>query len=412
MRALLITPFWRRHNHLSVVRTERFVRWLKSDGWEVVLVRAGEADQVFERPWGIEIAIRDPLGLHPEQAEASAQQAQKQYSRVTQLAAALLFNPDPGILWARRAAKHPVVLEHGKNADIVLSSNPPESAHLCAARLARRLNAKLLIDMRDGWLDEPLKPLLQTSQLQRIREGRLERRLLDQAEKIFVTSEVWKELLCERLPFCADKVVVLTNGYPYPVPEITAASNRESKASLSLLYAGKLTLSRSTQKASLLLAPLLAGVRKFEETGRIEFMGEMAASDLEEFDSWKPRFAETGWSLTVSSAVPRDEVQAKLNNADGLLLLCEALAAVPAKFYEYLAAAKPLFAVSPKGSAVARMGDGLPNFFHVESNKPEEFENLAAHKFLEACKNRQTGFPMPDRYTDQYLSKVFLAHVR
>ena len=274
------------------------------------------------------------------------------------MAAALLFNPDPGILWARRAARHPLVLEHGKNADIVLSSSPPESAHFCAARLSKQLSAKLMIDMRDGWLDEPLKPLLQTSQLQRIREGRLERRILRQANKIFVTSEVWKELLTERLPFTGEKVVVLTNGYPYPEPDITSTSNRDSNEPLSLLYAGKLSLSRSTQKASLLLAPLLAGVRKFEKAGRIEFMGEMAASDLEELDSWKPQFAETGWSLTVSSAVPRDEVQAKLNKADGLLLLCEAQAAVPAKIYEYLAVAKPLFAVAPKGSAVERMGMG------------------------------------------------------
>ena len=412
MKALLITPFWRRPNHLSAVRTERFIRWLKRDGWEIVLVRAGETDQAYEQPWGVEIGIRDPLGLHPERQETSAQQATKQYSRSTQLAAALLFNPDPGILWTRRAANHPLVLEHGKDADIVLSSSPPESAHLCAENLAKQLNAKLVVDMRDGWLDEPLKPLLQTSQLQRTREGRLERRILRQADKIFVTSDVWQELLTARLPFTGEKVVVLTNGYPYPEPDITATSNRESKEPLSLLYAGKLSLSRSTQKASLLLAPLLAGMRRFEKAGRIEFMGEMAASDLEELDSWKPRFAETGWSLTVSSAVPRDEVQAKLNKADGLLLLCEAQAAVPAKIYEYLAAAKPLFAVSPKGSAVARMGTGLPHFFHVASNQREDSENLAAQRFLEACKDRQTGFPVPDRYTDQHLSEIFLTHVR
>ena len=143
MKALLIAPFWRRPNHLSAVRTERFIRWLKSDGWEIVLVRAGEMDQVFEQPWGVEIAIKDPLGLHPEQTAASEHQAQKQYSRSTQLAAALLFNPDPGILWARRAARHPLVLEHGKNADIVLSSSPPESAHLCAARSVKTSRRKV-----------------------------------------------------------------------------------------------------------------------------------------------------------------------------------------------------------------------------------------------------------------------------
>lgn len=55
---------------------------------------------------------------------------------------------------------HPLVLAHAAGAAVVISSSPPESTHIGSVRLADALDAKLLVYLRDGWLDEPLKPYL------------------------------------------------------------------------------------------------------------------------------------------------------------------------------------------------------------------------------------------------------------
>ena len=159
--------------------------------------------------------VRDPLGLHGDPPEdAKNRQTPREYNALVRLAALLAFNPDPAILWSRAMARHPEVLKYGAGARFVLSSSPPESAHVGTALLARRLRAELVVDMRDGWLDEPLKEVLERSALQRWREGRLEKRVLERADRIFVTSETWKTMLAARLPFTRHKTTVLTNCYP------------------------------------------------------------------------------------------------------------------------------------------------------------------------------------------------------
>ena len=389
---------------------ERFIRWLNNDGCEVILLRAGGVDKVTNQTWGTEIAVRDPLGLHPEEQDVAAPHTDKEYSPLVTLAASLLFNPDPGILWARRAARHPLVLEHGQNADFVLSTSPPESAHLCAATLAKKLRTKLMVDMRDGWMDEPLKPSLMTSRLQRFREGRLEKKVLSQADSIFVTSVVWQELLVERLPCCTGKTVVLTNCYPADFTNPSVSSN---KTPLTILYAGKLSLSRSTQKASLLLAPLLSGINLVEQKGSIEFMGKMAQEDLEEIAVWTPRFAEAGWRIVVSPAVPMQQAREKIAQASGLLLLCEAHAALPAKLFEYLAARKPIMSVGPPCSALERTVVDIPQFFHIDSSaQAESLDNEKVKSFLDECVMGSVDYLLPEAYSEDYVAKEFLTHVR
>ncbi|MCP4277846.1 MAG: glycosyltransferase family 4 protein, partial [Gammaproteobacteria bacterium] len=220
-----------------------------------------------------------------------------------------LFNPDPGILWARAAASHPAVQKLATGALFVLSSSPPESAHIGAATLAKKLRAELIIDMRDGWLDEPLKSLLHDSRLQRWREGRLERSILQQADKIFVTSPVWKTLLEDRLPFTHDKTVVLTNAYP---PEdlfnIKQARKRSVNGPIRLVHAGRFTGSSLSRRVRHLLEPLLMGLGVTVTPGIVTLLGRLETADLEEVSHLQSRFQSKGWTIELEDAVPREEL--------------------------------------------------------------------------------------------------------
>src|SRR5690606_12470965 len=106
-----------------------------------------------------------------------------------------------------------------------------------------------IMDMRDGWLDEPMKPLLRNNSFQKYREGRLEKRFVERATYITLTSENWKELLTKRYPEIKSKVIVLPNTYPEFAGEAPVSTNDgelliDGKESYTLVHAGRLSSSR------------------------------------------------------------------------------------------------------------------------------------------------------------------------
>jgi hypothetical protein len=196
-RVVLVAPFWNRPGHVGVYRVERFLRWLEADGMSVVLVRAASEEWVTSRPWGVEIAVRDPFRFYPDRAPDHTAPHTRKASHIRRAVALALFNPDPTVVWARCMARHPAVLAHASGADLVLASSPPESVLVGAARLADRIGAGFVADLRDGWLDEPDRVVLSWGWRRRL-EARLEARILGRAGAILVTSNRWKELLVKR----------------------------------------------------------------------------------------------------------------------------------------------------------------------------------------------------------------------
>jgi hypothetical protein len=217
-KAVLFIPFWRMAGHVGNNRVDRFKRWLSEAGYELVIVCAGTHEEIRNEHWGQEITVVDRLGLHPEATSVEATTPSRKPNKLRRALAYWLFNPDPAVVWAKAAARHPKVVAATQGARFILSSSPPDSAHVGAWMLSKQTGVQHIMDMRDGWLDEPLKPLLHTSALRRWLEERLESRIAHHAKAIQVTSDVWKELFDARYPHLTHKVYVLTNGYPAQMP--------------------------------------------------------------------------------------------------------------------------------------------------------------------------------------------------
>lgn len=409
-KAIIIEPFWGHPQRVSVLRVERFVRWLATQGVEIILVRAGKSDRVQDLPWGKEITVRDPLRVYGDVVEGNYTVPVRRPNPLRRWLAVWMLCPDTGVVWARRAAHHPLVLEHGHAARWVISSSPRESVHVASRALAGRLGASLVIDMRDGWLDEPLKPLLQRYRFQRWREGRLEKSILRQADCIFVTSELWKEMLERRLPFTQGKVTVLTNAYP---PQSTwpdhGSEARLPSNTINLLHVGRFTGSRPTQKVSHLLQPLLEGIRRAETTprGEVVLLGDLEPEDAAEAKSFGASFDQLSWSLKVCASVPRAEAWQRSAQADGLLLLSASRAALPSKLFEYIPTRRPILAVTLRDSAVWRLAGLLPQLFLVDYTQPQATPQ-AVRDFLLACVAGTYSYETPLDFTEERLSQVFL----
>lgn len=405
-KILIIAPFWRHLDHVGHTRVERMVRWLASERYEVVIVRAGGCDEVRSGRWGVEVTVRDPLGLYRQASDTESAAPRRRPNAIRRAVAYRVFCPDPSIVWARRAARHRLVREHASGASLVVSSSPPESIHIGAARLARALGVGHLVDMRDGWLDEPLRPLSRFSSLRRWRETRLESSILRHASAINVTSDVWKDMLCERLPFVSARVHVVTNTYPSAYDQCGEERRREPNDELILLYAGRFSGSRLTQDPALLLSPLLAGAAGNKAKATVRLIGDLTADDEKTVHYYRVCFAAEKWRIEVSASVPRQQLLTCLPTASGLLLLCASMAAVPSKLYEYIVAGRPIMVVTPYGSATWRICERLEQAYLVSLGAQGEPE--VVQRFLAACARRDNLCSIPHQYSEESVSKTFL----
>ncbi len=302
--------------------------------------------------------------------------------------------------------RHPLVLKHVEGARWVISTSPPESAHVAASQLADKIKADLIVDMRDGWLDEPLKPILQNSRLRRWLEGRLERRVLGQARRIYANTELWKQMLQERLPFTAAKTTVLTNAYPnFPMPP---RPSQRQNCELTILHAGKLTGSNVSRRAPALLDLLLAGLKRYTgPAGTFMFLGNLSAEDNRAFEQAVPRFAEQHWKIKTLLPISHEKMMEQLLLADGLLLYSTSQPGIPCKSFDYILTGKPILSVCPRDSMVWRMATELPQYFTADLQDVLAAEGQVA-AFLEACQQGDAPFAIPEIYSEAHLRKVFL----
>jgi hypothetical protein len=408
IRAVLPAPYWGQPGHLGCVRVERFIRWLRGAGAELAVIRAGSHDRVDAADWGSVVTIRDPIGFYRD-LPADEYQAipLRRQSRMRRFLAYLLLVPDPLVTWSRRVVGHPLALESGVGASWVVASSPPESVHLAAVGLANALGARLAVDLRDGWLDEPMIPLL-GSRLQQLRHGRLESRVLRRADRVLVSSGHWRRLLTTRLPFCSDKTVVRTNAYPpaqeFPGPSDDIAERRPGE--LSLLYTGKLQSSRAERRSDQLFEPLLAGLARSVTEGRMVFVGNLIEDERRQLARWDERVRPLGWRVEIHAAVSRERALALVREADGLLLLSSSMASIPAKLFDYLPSGRPVLAVAPADSAVAEIAAGVRQLFPVDLAAGDAADRVC--RFLDCCRDLELPSDLPPEFKDEHLRELFL----
>lgn len=409
-KAVIFAPFWRRPGHVGNSRVDRFVRWLAEDGFQVVVIRAGSRHERRKTAWGVELTMRDPLGLYPEPVNEGETPAPRKPNKFLYWLAYWLFNPDPSIMWARVAAANPNVQAAVADADFILSSSPPESAHVGASMLARKFNRPHIVDMRDGWLDEPLKPILINSALRRWMEARLEARILANTARVFVTSDVWRDLLCHRLPNIAHKIVVLTNGCPEEVECGEVIINPAPlDDSLVLIHAGRFSASDRRRTPDILLTPILNMIRQKRSRGIVRLIGPLPAEELAEIAKYNGRFEEMGWRIECPGSMPRDRLLEVLPKASGLLLISASRAAIPSKLFEYLVARRPILVVTERNSATWQVCEKLPQAYLIALGG--ESSGSDASNFLELATTQTSLEACPEAFSETALAELFRKYI-
>jgi len=259
------------------------------------------------------------------------------------LRAVVLF-PDEHVGWIRGAfAKG---LQRMKRGDIgaVISTSPPESTHIVAARLRRSTDVPWIADFRDPWGFSHLRDPTPMNYLHRIVEGRTIRR----ADALVTVTRPWAERF--RALYPSLRVHSIPNGSEEELP---SASCSPDPSVFRLVYTGKLDLRQQSPGIVFdAVATACAGGHIDGDRLRIAFhcygTPEQAVREAAARSGLGTKFE---WAGPLSSA----KSLAVQRTADVLLIFGwqRDPGCVPAKLFDYLGSGRRILLVGRTDSEVA-----------------------------------------------------------
>lgn len=291
--------------------------------------------------------------------------------------------PDPAALsWFPQASLHLLRLIRSDRPDVVVTTSSPESAHLLGL-VASAFGIRWVADHRDPWLRDTQHPV----------PLRLLNRVLERlvARRATVVTAVNEPIASDITRRHGVQAFTISNGFDKTV----LADASDERATLdhtrfSLVHTGLLAidldepvLHRGRDARSLLdaLALLLNRDPDFALRFELVVAGPVSQSEREVLAR-----GGLGKVVRVLGQLPRARALGLQHASDGLLLIPGGADATTAKIFEYLAARKPIFAVTEHDGVAAGLLREAGEHTVAEAT---DSESLAAA--LETYLGRWTG---------------------
>jgi Glycosyl transferase 4-like domain len=260
--------------------------------------------------------------------------------------------PDPtAVSWFPQALVELLRLIRSDRPDAVVTTSGPESSHLLGL-VASAFGIRWVADYRDGWLRDVRHPAPL-----RVIDRALERLI---ARRSTVVTAVNDAIAADVVRRHGVRAFTISNGFD----RTTLADASDERATLdptrfSLVYTGVLALDVGEQpvvnrgrdaQTFLDALTLLAEDPAFAARFELVVAGPISDSEREVLTR-----GELGKVVRVLGLLPRARALGLQQAADGLLLIPGGAGATTAKVFEYLAARKPIFAVTEADGVAAEL---------------------------------------------------------
>lgn len=361
-RALIITYYWPPAGGPGVQRWLQFVRYFNDFGIEpVVFVPENPhyplQDASFEAlvPETTEILkfpVKEPYRLAGFLSKKKTKQissgiiSNKEQSSLEKLMLYVrgnFFIPDARIGWVKPSVAFLKNYLSEQPVDTIITSGPPHSLHLIGMELKEALQLKWIADFRDPWTTIHYHKSLRLTNASEKKHKDLEKKVLNTADIIVVTSPTTKkefELLTTK------PIDVITNGFVaseavYPILD----------TKFSMAHIGSLLSERNPIMLWKVLSEIASENKSFKNNLEIVLAGTISDEVFESIESFglKENCKDLGY-------VSHTEALTLQHNSQVLLLIeidrPETRAILPGKIFEYLAAYRPILALGPKGSDI------------------------------------------------------------
>ena len=364
-KILIITYYWPPSGGAGVQRWLKFSKYLPEFGYTPIILTVDEKEasyaqldysllqevdptlQVYKtktfEPYNLYRKLSNkkeiPYGGFSNQKKITL------FERFSRLIRGNLFVPDPRKGWNRYALKKALDLISSEQIDVVVTSGPPHSTHLIGKRMKEQTGIRWIADFRDPWTDIYYYKELYHSRLATWFDKQLEKRVLSKADKIVTVSEEVGKLLLKKIPGTAEKMVVIPNGYDEADFENVTIIPNEF---FTITYTGTISTGYRIDQFIEAISQL---PDRIKNQMKIRFVGNVPDEILNLFD-----LKNLGSMVEVLGYIPHDQAVIQMVNASLLLMAIpdspDNKGIVTGKFFEYLAAKRPILAIGPLGGDV------------------------------------------------------------
>lgn len=315
-----------------------------------------------------------------------------------------LIFPDKGVFWYPNVIaylrKHPEVY---KEADILFTTSPLFTNHIIGRFIKKRSELQWISDFRDFHYVENFS---KSSGINSYLHKRLEKKVIKESNRVTFISSAMRDIYAGYYTNHSDKMHYVYNGFdPSDFSEISIKPVSNDK--LTIFYAG--SFYKGVRSPFPLLKVLDASFKngllspaevKIEIAGNFE---EGLVEDAKQYASYH--------CIEFIGRIPRSKVLKKLVTSDYLWLIVSNhithYTGVPIKFYEYLAARRPILNFAPSMSEPTKLISELNlgvNFFTEESSNQNHYELL--EKSIENYKAGLLKAPLTDENNSLFTRDV------
>lgn len=149
----------------------------------------------------------------------------------------LILFPDGVIGWYPFAIRKGIKEIKKNGTDIIFSSFPGPTNALVGYKLSKSCKKPLVLDFRDGWLDDPYTKY--PTFLHVWGHKRLEKKILAYATLIIVYGQILKDRFLQRYPNLESKIKIIPNGFD-PEDIIQSVGSKKNDKEIKLVYSGNL----------------------------------------------------------------------------------------------------------------------------------------------------------------------------
>lgn len=260
------------------------------------------------------------------------------------------FIPDARKGWIKYAFKKSSDIIEKEKIEIVLSTSPPHSAQLIGLMLKKKYDLKWIADFRDPWTDIYYYNEFKHLGFAKKKDLRLEKAVLENADKIITVSESIKKLLSGKSEKINEsKIIVIPNGYDND--DFRKAHDKPSDEFI-ISYTGTIA---ESYKPNIFFEALNSVIAKFPDIRfKMRFIGSPASSVVRFF---KQNDMER--ILELIQTVSHEKSIEYLFESTILLLVIPEVkndkGILTGKLFEYLASGKLIVCIGPADGDAAKI---------------------------------------------------------
>lgn len=368
-KVLIVTYYWIPSGGAGVQRWVKFTKYLRSLGWEPIVYTPvnpeyPSIDHSFEKDIPSDILVlktpiwepynvyRSLTGKKNEAINAGFISENKKQSWKDKLSIWIRGNfliPDPRRFWIKPSVRYLTDYLNKNKIDALITTGPPHSMHMIGLGLKKNFpTLPWLADFRDPWTNIDFYKDLNLTVLADKIHHRLEKKVVQTADEVLVVSNEMKqeyELLKPK------KIDVISNGYDEDDNQKTTIKPGNK---FSISHIGTLNAARNPKTLWKVLGDICTENPEFRNDLQIQLVGKVDFSILEDIGN-----SGLNSQLLKIDYLSHSEAIIKQQSSQVLLLLINnsgnAKGILTGKFYEYLAAKRPILGVGPTDGEAAEV---------------------------------------------------------